>query len=138
LVTAFETALQKKREQRRLMTVEEMTVLAIQALEREVNNGGFDQFFFNSSHEFAPTIVEALSRIGCTETAKIVQEALWAVPLASSGIAAGEYRNSKEVPGHVKQKLSQCDNAYWKSPSGECVGDRLFEYIKGNKFRISF
>ncbi len=55
LVLAFEQAIRQKaeREGMQSLTVEERIVLAVEALEREVNNGGYDQFFANSSREFA-------------------------------------------------------------------------------------
>ena len=56
-------------------TDEERIVLAVEALEREVNNGGYDQFFTNSS-QFVPTIVDSLQRIGCERTAMITQRAI--------------------------------------------------------------
>jgi len=43
-------------------------------LDREVNNGGYHQFFCNSSQKFAPQIVQSLAHIGCRRAAKIVRE----------------------------------------------------------------
>ena len=40
-------------------TPEERTLLAVMALEQEVNNGGYHQFFINSSRKYALTIVPA-------------------------------------------------------------------------------
>jgi len=61
-VHAFEQGISQKaeREGRQSLTEEERIVLAVEALEREVNNGGYDQFFVNSSREFARIIVGAL------------------------------------------------------------------------------
>jgi len=47
-----------------------------QEVEREVNNGGFDQFFFNSSGNFSNEIVKAFVTIGADTTAKICQTAI--------------------------------------------------------------
>src|SRR6266849_547049 len=78
LVLAFEEALDKKaaRLGDAKLSDEERVILAIEALEREVNNGGYDQFFVNSSREYAPIIVNALRRIGCPKVAEITQKAL--------------------------------------------------------------
>ncbi len=46
------------------------------ALDREVNHGGYGQFFVNSSREYAPIIVEAPRHIGCPKTAVITQTVL--------------------------------------------------------------
>ena len=44
-------------------------------LEAEVNNGGFDQFFFNSAGDEAAATIEALEAIGAFSTAAIVRRA---------------------------------------------------------------
>jgi hypothetical protein len=76
------------------LTEAERVVMAIEAMEREVNNGGYEQFFINSSKHFAPYIVEALQIIGCTGFAD----------LAASAIA--ELRLPAEFDGE------DCDKAY--------------------------
>jgi hypothetical protein len=53
----------------------EKTFLYIGMLEAEINNGGFDQYFFNSSGDYANEALEALKKIGAFKTAKIVEEA---------------------------------------------------------------
>jgi hypothetical protein len=47
----------------------------IDALEGEVNNGGFDQFFFNSAGNEAAEIIQALEAVGASKTAAIVRRA---------------------------------------------------------------
>ena len=64
LLWAFEEAINQKaaRVGEDNLTIEERIVLAVEALEREVNNGGYDQFFVNSM-EYAPLIVEGVNAI---------------------------------------------------------------------------
>ena len=50
-------------------------LIAIWALEAEVNNGGFDQFFLNESGDLAWFAPQALERIGAVQMASIVKEA---------------------------------------------------------------
>jgi len=47
-----------------------------QILEQEVNNGGFSQFFYNSSGDFSNEIVDAFTKIGAFKTAEICKKAL--------------------------------------------------------------
>lgn len=47
-----------------------------QNLEREVNNGGFDQFFNNSSGKFANDTIEFLNNIGAFKTALLLENAI--------------------------------------------------------------
>lgn len=137
LVLAFEEAILQKAELEgsRSLTEEERITLAVEALEREVNNGGYDQFFVNSSREYAAIIVGALQRIGCRKTATITEiaiKALGTTDLTMESIDA-------VMTGDDQQrlaKLNRCDDSYYKS--GEAIADRLFAFIKANKVNIRF
>jgi mRNA-degrading endonuclease RelE of RelBE toxin-antitoxin system len=78
LVYGFREALQRKAKRRGFSSLSsaERVVLAVTALEEEVNNGGFDQFFRNASGRFAPMIVDALKRVGCKHEANTTRKAL--------------------------------------------------------------
>ena len=56
-------------------SVPEQVVIMIFWLELEVNNGGFDQFYFNSAGVFANRCPQALRTIGAFRTALIVERA---------------------------------------------------------------
>ena len=47
----------------------------IENLEREINNGGFHQFYWNSSGNYANETIDALIQIGAEKTAEIVKKA---------------------------------------------------------------
>jgi hypothetical protein len=47
-----------------------------QNLEREINNGGFNQYFFNSSGDFAHETIKSLRTIEANRTADILQQAI--------------------------------------------------------------
>ncbi|HMG15984.1 MAG TPA: DMP19 family protein [Saprospiraceae bacterium] len=47
-----------------------------QCLEREINNGGFNQYFLNSSGDFAHQTVQSLRTIRANTTADILQKAI--------------------------------------------------------------
>lgn len=49
---------------------------AIWRMEAEVNNGGFSQYFFNSSRASAWFVVAALEEIGAPKTASICERAI--------------------------------------------------------------
>jgi Domain of unknown function (DUF4375) len=50
-------------------------VALIGALEDEVNNGGFDQFFYNSPGDNTMETIQALEAVGALTTADIVRRA---------------------------------------------------------------
>ena len=135
-VLAFEQAIGQRaaRERKQSLTDVERIVLAVEALEREVNNGGYDQFFVNPSREFAATIVESLLRIGCPRSAKITQRAINA--LRCSDLTVGAIETAMATDSKRRdEKLSRCDELYCKSR--EPVAERLFAFIKTNKALIS-
>jgi hypothetical protein len=135
LVLIFEEALGKKayRDGVGALSAEENVALAVEALEREVNNGGYSQFFENSSQEYAPIIVPMLVRIGCPETAKITQRAIESLHLPDLSIEAIEaVVAADEMNSEV---LNDCDNSYFGS--GEDIAGQLFAFIKKNKDAIT-
>src|ERR671913_562859 len=78
IVLAFEQALGQKilKVETANLSTEEMVVLAIESLEREVNNGGYEQFFTSSSKEYASIIIYSLEKIGSEEGVKVTQKAI--------------------------------------------------------------
>jgi len=108
LILAFEEAIQRKREDD--LSDPERYVLAIEAMEREVNNGGWEQFFDNTENEFDATLPKALDAIGCHKTAQLSREALEAS------------RQAKD--------LEDFDRRYYAE--SEPIADKLFEYIETN------
>ncbi|MFZ2062703.1 MAG: DUF4375 domain-containing protein [Candidatus Binatus sp.] len=135
LVLVFEEALGKKayRDGASALSAEENVILAIEALEREVNNGGYSQFFENSSQEYAPIIVPALIRIGCPKTAEITQTAIESLHLPDLSVEAIEAvvaANEMNI-----EVLNDCDNSYFGT--GEDIAGQLFAFIKKNRDAIS-
>lgn len=137
LALAFEQGINQKAELQGLqsLTIEERTVLAVEALEREVNNGGYNQFFVNSSRKFAAIIVSALQRIDCNKAANITQKAIEA--LGTSDLRPGAIEAAIRMPNEKRDaNLNRCDDLYYKST--ERIAERLFKFIKGNTASISF
>jgi len=58
------------------LTGTERYVCAIHGMTMQVNNGGFYQFFYNSSGQFAYDLVSALEAVGSTEFKSLAQKAL--------------------------------------------------------------
>jgi len=64
-----------KRKGARGLTEPQLHYLTLCWLDAEVSNGGFSQFYFNSSGELAPYAVRAASAVGAPELAGIIQKA---------------------------------------------------------------
>ena len=70
------------------LTDEERIFLAVLALFSEVSNGGFRQFFWNSSRRYAPIIVSSLKRIQCARTAELTARAIASLRLSAVTVDA--------------------------------------------------
>ncbi len=137
LVVAFEQAVDQKAARIGMenLTDEERIILAVEALEREVNNGGYDQFFINSSNEFAPIIVDSLKRIGCSGTAEVTHEAITALAIERPVTVEAIEDVMDEDSDERDDKLDECDEEYYET--GENIAGRLFEFIKNNRDKIT-
>ncbi|PQJ16659.1 hypothetical protein BST99_13865 [Aureicoccus marinus] len=78
IVMEIDSYLNRKSEYGEIMATlneAQKTFLIIENLEREINNGGFHQFYWNSSGNYGNETVDALIKIGANKTAKIVKRA---------------------------------------------------------------
>ncbi len=106
--------------------------LFIGNLEREINNGGFSQFYWNSSGEYAQETVISLQQIGARTTAKIVQT-------ANNEFPGGEVARSKEariaiingIEEQAERVWAQCDEKYYSYEDD--LTKLLLQFIHDNK-----
>ena len=133
IVLAFEQALDQRSLAREL-TVEESLILAIEALEREVNNGGYLQFFENSSREYTATIVRALEAISCPQVAALTQRAIDSLEIDGEITEAAVEAAIEAREDDISESLDALDSEYFQL--SESIGDRLFEFIKAHKLQI--
>jgi hypothetical protein len=139
LVLAFESALDQKANRKGMthLSETEQIILAVEALEREVNNGGYHQFFINSSKSYAPIVVNALNKISCPKTAEISQQAIDKLGITGPlTVSAIDKVMNKDSDDKLIEILSKFDELYYDS--GEPIASQLFEYIKLHKNQISF
>jgi len=126
LVLAVEQAVDRK--PRTEISNAERVVLAVEALEREVNNGGYQQFFTNSSCEFTAFIVEALQLIGCPKCAAITADAIRELDLPDNFDAKAVEEAASGLSEEIAEKIGACDSRYYEND--ESIDVRLFEYIE--------
>ena len=115
-------------------------LLIIENLEREVNNGGFHQFYWNSSGDYAMETVTALKQIGATKTAGVVKK-------ANDQFPNGAVPEDRDKRGEILDLISEKSSEYWNTldtkfygpnkESGEWEIDDLpnllIKFIKANK-----
>ena len=91
----------------------ERVVHITQSLEMEVNNGGFSQYFFNSSGDLANELVDAYLEIGATKTADICKRA---VALFGQSVPADRDERDDFISDNEEfdEILGQCDDAFFE------------------------
>ena len=127
LVLAMESALELRRDNGEDLNAIENTVLAVEAFEREVNNGGYSQFFYNSSNEFAMDIVNCLKVIGCPELAELTQKAISILGLKELTPEAIEERMDPDDET-LEDQLNALDDEFYDIE--EVPAYQLFDYVK--------
>ena len=137
LVLACEAALlQKEARAGCALRPQERVIVAIEALEREVNNGGYSQFFVNSSNQYAGEIVEALETIDCPRVAATTRRAMAALALEGDVSPSAIEAKLVDDDDELEETLSQCDQEFYAN-ADEDIARRLFSYIKANRTEIS-
>ena len=84
-------------------------------LEAEVNNGGFDQYFFNSAGNHTQEVIGALEEIGANYTAQLVRDAIGVFP---GGTAPRDRNQRQEILLEMGQAeselLNQVDSKFYE------------------------
>lgn len=139
----IDTYLNKKskyREEMEKLNSSQRVLLIIESLEREINNGGFHQFYWNSSGNYAMETVEALNQIGATKTAGIVKKANDQFP---NGIVPEDW----DERGRILDLISEKSSEYWNTLDAKFYGPNnetgefeidnlphlLIKFVKANK-----
>jgi hypothetical protein len=131
LVLAIEQALSSRTD----LNDAEVVVMSVEALEREVNNGGFQQFFANSSREHASHVVFSLQRIGCPKTAAIAQRAIDALGLVGP-VTPDAIEDAICQDDDARYAiLEECDAAYYQGEE-EPIADKLFAFVRAERLSI--
>jgi hypothetical protein len=101
---------------------------AIWAVESEVNNGGFSQYFFNDGGESAPFVVEALDVVGAPKTAAICKRAIAAAfPSGLPGKSQAIRSAAADFSDEVMESLEPLDQEFFSYPHN--LTELLFDYV---------
>ena len=107
----------------------ELTVYLVEELQSEVMNGGFDQYFFNSSGDHWEEAVTACETIGAVQTAELLQKATQAY-----GCELPKNREEREeaIESHAKdgyeEELDALDSVFYAYE--ENVDALIFDYCQ--------
>ena len=101
---------------------------AIWAVESEVNNGGFAQYFSNDSAESASFVVQALETIGASRTANICNRAVvTAFPSGLPTTVEAIRSVANNFPEEILAELEPLDQEFFAYPHN--LTDLLFTYV---------
>jgi Domain of unknown function (DUF4375) len=97
-------------------------------VESEVNNGGFSQYFVNSSAESAHFVTDALRMIGAPKTADICERAIAAAFPAGLPATEEAIRSAAaDFSDDLLEKLEPLDQEFFSYPHN--LTDLLFTYV---------
>ena len=117
------------------LTDTERRLAASYWLEAEVNNGGFDQYFFNSAGNNAELALAGLKDMGATGAAGLLGRAMAVFP---GGKPPADRAKRQEVMQQIavqsKPVWSQCDSEFYKLT--ERLGDLSLAYAKKKRGEI--
>lgn len=103
-----------------------------QNLEREINNGGFNQYFYNSSGDFAHDTIISLRTIGADKTADILQKAIDQFPNSTvSKDRAKRQEVLEQIEGAANEVWEQLDQTFYKYEDD--LNELNIQYIKQNR-----
>ena len=114
---------------------EQRIFYVIMVLDAEVNNGGFSQFFFNSSGFLGNEIVSAFEKIGAMKTSEICKTAVSVfgdeVPTDWAERQSVLVPEDQEEADGIEAFLNECDNAYYKYEDN--LSELIYQFIINNK-----
>jgi len=110
------------------LSIPERVFLAIWELEAQVNNGGFDQYFFNSSGRLAAFAVSALRTIGGHHMAGLLEQAI-GVMGTDTQWSNDDARQDRllALPDAAIEELNDLDNAFFIYPDD--LTALLYNYV---------
>lgn len=119
-----------------VLSAEERIFYITQTLEMEVNNGGFSQFFNNSSGNFSNEVVSAFDAIGADTTAAICKKALSAfgceIPVDKD---AREKMLDEMENDEIDEIFEECDNAFYDY--NDNLTELNHQFVMKNKERFT-
>lgn len=114
------------------LTSSEKTFLFVENLEREVNNGGLNQFFWNSSGNYAHETVEALKTINANKTAELLSRANATFPNESVPKNRMERQETQLLyEKKIDPELEKLDQQLYRYPDN--LSHLLISFVKNHR-----
>jgi Domain of unknown function (DUF4375) len=137
IVLAFEAAIRSKAARMggpQHLTDAERVILAVEALEREVNSDGYDGLFRNASQQ-VPDVVSSLEVIGSDAVAALTRSAISVLKIEGPITAEAVESAMEEEDDERDDRLDDLDQAYQQT-AGD-LADPLLAFIKTHRDQIT-
>jgi hypothetical protein len=124
------------------LSLEEQKYFAARVLVGEVYNGGFHQYFWNSSADYYARAMELLVELGARESLRLLRDAkdvvfgAQPVPKTKAQRSAVLSRLTTERSPDRTAKLDHLDKEFWADP--DKLSDRIERYAEANALRKDF
>lgn len=113
------------------LSSEQSNLLLVCFLEMEVNNGGFEQYYFNSSGNFTMKTLKSLSSLGAESTKNILVKANSVWPKSTvPEIRAERHIFLENLKSDVEDIWEKCDDQFYEYEDN--LTELLADYIKSN------
>ncbi len=115
---------------------EEKVIVYIEELEREVNNGGFSQFFNNSSGDYTEEVIQSLRKVGSVNFLRLVESAKSQFPNSFVPVDSTERQQIlEEIENDASETWDRLDSEFYQYD--EDIYALMIGYIESNveKFR---
>lgn len=97
-------------------------------LEAEVNNGGFEQFFSNSTGEYVSETIQALEKIGAIKTSELLKRAVSIGFPDGYPADASQYESAVIDDDNVADELDALDEEFFEYV--EPLADLVNKYLE--------
>ncbi|MBX3414053.1 MAG: DMP19 family protein [Pirellulales bacterium] len=118
------------------LTRPEQVFFGVWELEAEVNNGGFDQYFYNSSGDHAFAIVDVLNEINAHQAAAIVRQA---ISVFNGGMFSRESAKRQEqllaLSEDAEEEFDSLDEEFFEYPDN--LTELLYAYVRQHQSEIA-
>jgi len=106
-------------------------LLLVVDLEGQINNGGFEQYYFNSYGDNAQLTVNALRAIGANATAELLIESFSAFPNNTPSVSRSERQEQLDnMPESGNELLDNLDDQFYEHKDD--ISNLLEKYINNN------
>jgi hypothetical protein len=124
---AFDELLFKSKKEFRAVAPRVRTAYCIHRLESEVNNGGFHQYFSNSSGEYVRETLQALAAIRAVATCALLERAVAIGFPDGYPVDAQQHQACLADFDDIAQALNPLDLAFFEYP--EPLADLVNDYL---------